>query len=103
MPRRSSFEAPAQKTGHVGEPLTVELKGGGGTGYVWEPQTPLPEAVRLDKEYVVPDPEHGMGGMGKEKLTFSFAQPGHYELAFGFVSPPGDQIVENAILKFEIE
>ena len=69
MPRRSSFEAPAQKTGHVGEPLTVELKGGGGTGYVWEPQTPLPEAVRLDKEYVVPDPEHGMGGMGKEKLS----------------------------------
>ena len=33
MPRRPSFEAPAQTTGHVGEPLTVELKGGGGTGY----------------------------------------------------------------------
>ena len=103
MPRRPFFEGPTETTGHVGEPLTVELKGGGGTGFVWQPQTPLPETVKLNKEYVVPDPEHGMGGTGKEKLTFSFAQPGHYELNFGFVSPSGDRIVENAILKFEIK
>ena len=103
MPERRSSQAPAQQTGHVGEPVTVELKGGGGTGFVWQPQAPLPEAVHLDKEYIVPDPEQGMGGMGKEKLTFMFSQPGRYELDFGFVSPGGDRIAENMKLKFEIE
>ncbi len=103
MPEWRSSEAPAQQTGHVGEPVTVELKGGGGTGFVWQPQAPLPEAVHLDKEYIVPDPEQGMGGMGKEKLTFMFSQPGRYELDFGFVSPGGDRIADNMKLKFEIE
>jgi predicted secreted protein len=87
----------------VGEPLTVELKGGGGTGFVWQPQTPLPETVQLDKEYIVPDPDQGMGGTGKEKLTFMFTQPGQYELDFGFVSPAGDRVAKNMKLKFEIK
>ena len=103
MPRQPPFEALAETTGHVGEPLTVELKGGGGTGFVWQPQTPLPETVKLDKEICRARPGTWDGRRGEEKLTFSFAQPGHYELAFGFVSPSGDRIVENAILRFEIE
>lgn len=102
-PESTQFEVLAQKTGHVGEALTVDLKGGGGTGYVWKPKDPLPGTVKMDKEYIVPDPEQGMGGMGRERLTFMFSQPGHYEFEFGFSSPSGNRVAEMKKLKFEIK
>ncbi len=50
----------ARTSAHVGESVAVELRGGGATGFAWEPTEPLPDGVKIEKEQMIPNPQFGM-------------------------------------------
>jgi predicted secreted protein len=106
MPRKRLLRPISESTNasaHVGQNVAVELRGGGGSGFAWEPVSPLPNGVSLKKEYKIPSSKTSIGGAGREILNFIFDKKGHYELNLGFVSPSGREVVEKKKLNFDID
>ncbi|MGE7417592.1 protease inhibitor I42 family protein [Methylobacterium tarhaniae] len=106
MPRKQLLRPVSENTSataHVGQSVAVELRGGGGSGFAWQPVSPLPKGVSLKKEYKIPSSRASIGGAGREILNFSFEKKGHYQVDLEFVSPGGHEVVETKKLNFDID
>lgn len=77
MSEKSEAMPVVQLSAKVGESFTIELVGRGTAGYQWQPREPFSPIEFQGRTY---EPGKGIGGFGKEKLTFVCLKPGAYEL-----------------------
>jgi predicted secreted protein len=70
-----------ERTGSVGQPLTIDLQAIPGAGYMWE-IVDSPPALEVQENKVVAQSEE-VGGPSTQRFTLMPRQPGDYSLVFG--------------------
>jgi Chagasin family peptidase inhibitor I42 len=90
---------PSPITGVVGQPVAIELVGGGGAGYIWRALN-VPDGAQVHKNYIVRSKEPGASNV--EIFLITFPYPGKYTITFSFIAP-GSQKSERTVLhEFDI-